>query len=336
MVFHSWLDKWDARRARRGDASKKATDPVLDAELAFPSSPPVSSIAGFCTLADHAAADPAFFDPPPEPVDDVEWRDGWIAFPSSLPSGFDRNDTVHAKVTEAKGSDHALVVFHHWNAQSRKPQLARFFARQGVTVVEIAMPFHLERSRPGAANADDILSPNLGRTLRSMRQAVLDGRQLISILRARGYFKVSVLGMSLGSWVAGLVAAHDRAVERAALFLTAGSLADMAWTGRATRHIRESLDGEIERADLRRAWRPLDLSHHAEKLARDDLDLLILLAMRDTVVLSELSEELIAKLRAADATPEVIRLDCGHYTLSLPPYILRAGLSVSRLLKRGG
>jgi hypothetical protein len=58
--------------------------------------------------------------------------------------------------------------------------------------------------------------------------------------------------MSLGSWVAGLIAAHDPAVRRAALLLSAGSLADMVWTGRATRHIRASLDVEVGLADLRR------------------------------------------------------------------------------------
>jgi pimeloyl-ACP methyl ester carboxylesterase len=333
-MFHSWLDRLDERRAQRGDGSKTVTDLAFDAELAFPGAALASSVDEFCEHADRAAADPAFFDPPPGPVRDVAWEDGWITFPSSLPSGVAANDVVRAKVTGTAARDHALIVLHHWNARSRKPQLAHFFARQGITVVEIAMPDHLERSRPGATHADHILSPNLGRTLRSMRQAVLDGRQLVAVLKEHGYGRVSVLGMSLGSWVAGLVAAHDRTVGKAALFLTAGSLADMAWTGRATRHIRKSLEGKIERADLRRAWSPLDLGIHADKLARDDLDLLIVLAERDTVVLPDLSEDLVAKLNAAGARPEVMRLNCGHYSLSLPPYILRAGLGVSRLLKR--
>ena len=36
------------------------------------------------------------------------------------------------------------------------------------------MPYHFERSRPGAAHADYMLSANLGRTLQSVRQAVVD------------------------------------------------------------------------------------------------------------------------------------------------------------------
>jgi esterase/lipase len=49
--------------------------------------------------------------------------------------------------------------------------------------------------------------------------------KLIRRLKGEGYRKIAVLGMSLGSWIAGLIAAHDLAVSKASLFLTAGSLA---------------------------------------------------------------------------------------------------------------
>lgn len=333
-MYHKWLDQWDERRAQRGDATKEPTGFALDASLAFPGAEPVASVTEFCALADLAGADPAFFEPG-EAAFEAQWDDGWIRFPSSLRTDVEENNTVWAKVTDARSHDHALVVLHHWNASNRNPQLARFFAWQGITVVEVAMPYHLERSRPGAPHADYMLSANLGRTIQSMRQAVLDGRRLVWILRNAGYERVSVLGMSLGSWVAGLMAAHDPAIGRAALFLTAGSLADMVWTGRATRHIRASFEGQIELAELRRAWGPLNLENSSERLARPGLALQIVLAERDTVVRPELSEQLVAKLKGVDAELEVLRLDCGHYSLSLPPYILRTGLDALRFLKRG-
>lgn len=331
-MFHKALDRWDETKARRSDAAKVVTDLILDAELAFPGSGRVDSIAKFCALAERAASDPSYFGEPGQEIADVRWEDGWITFPSDVRTGVEPNDLVVAKVTERHPSDRALVVFHHWNAVSRYPQLAHFLAWQGITVAEVALPYHLERSRPGSAHADDMLSPNLGRTLQSMRQAVLDGRKLVRILRDRGYRRVSVLGMSLGSWIAGLVAAHDRTVSGAALFLTADSLADMVWTGRATRHIRASLEGEIDLADLRRAWAPLDLERHAEELARSNLDLQLVLAERDTVVLPELSERLVEALQKAGAAPDMLRLNCGHYSLSLPPYIVRAGSGLARLV----
>ena len=156
--------------------------------------------------------------------------------------------------------------------------------------------------------------------------------KLIRWLKGEGYRKIAVLGMSLGSWIAGLIAAHDLAVSKASLFLTAGSLADMVWTGRATRSIRDSLEPEIELTDLRRAWGPLNLENYARSLARPDLDLHVVLAKRDKVVLPELSERFMQRLKDAGARPNILELNCGHYSLAIPPYILFAGLSLKRFL----
>ncbi|RWB51857.1 dienelactone hydrolase-related enzyme [Mesorhizobium sp.] len=331
-MYHSWLDRWDEQRARRGEEGKKTTDFVLDAERAFPGAKKVASIEEFCVLADQAVADPVFFDEPSESDQGFERKDGWLKFPSDIATDIAANNVVWAKITESGWFDQAMVIFHHWNASARNRQIANFFSRRGITVVEIAMPYHFERSRPGSLHADYMLSPNLGRTIQSVRQGVLDGRKLIRWLKSEGYRKVSVLGMSLGSWVAALIAAHDSAVSKASLFLTAGSLADMVWTGRATRLIRDSLEPEIELADLRRAWGPLNLENYAHSLARSDLDLHVVLAKRDKVVLPELSERFMQTLKDAGARPNILELNCGHYSLAIPPYILLAGLSLKRFL----
>jgi hypothetical protein len=107
------------------------------------------------------------------------------------------------------------------------------------------------------------------------------------------------------------------------------------WTGRATRHIRASLEPEIALNDLRRAWGPLNLENYASKLARTDLGFQFVLAKRDTVVLPQLSQQLVAKLKDAGAAPGILELNCGHYSLSLPPQIVWAGMSVLSLLSRG-
>ncbi len=331
-MLHSWLDRWDEQRARRGEEAKKATDFVLNAERAFPGAKKVASIEEFCVLADSALADPAFFDEPGGSGQGFETEEGWLRFPSGISTDIEANNLVWAKITESGSLDRAMVVFHHWNASAWNRQIANFFSLLGVTVVEIAMPYHFERSRPGSAHADYMLSPNLGRTIQSVRQAVWDGRKLIAWLKSQGYREISVLGMSLGSWVAGLVAAHDPAVTKASLFLAGGSLADMVWTGRATRSIRESLETEVELADLRRAWGPLDLEKHAHRLARPGLDLQLVLARRDKVVLPELSQRFIRRLKDAGARPDILELNCGHYSLAMPPYILCAGLSLKRFL----
>ncbi|PHQ72139.1 MAG: dienelactone hydrolase-related enzyme [Paracoccus sp.] len=333
-MYHKWLDRWDERRGKRSDDVKQTTNLDLRSDLAFPKAETVASLAEFGALAAAAVADsPSFYGVETE-APAASWKDGWISFPSSVCTETPENNTVHAKVTAASSSDHALIVFHHWNATSRNAQLARFFTSRGLTVVEMAMPYHLERHRPGSNHADYMLSPNLGRTIQSVRQAVLDGRQLVAFLQRRGYGTVSVLGISLGSWVAGLIAAHEPKVTKAALFLTGGSLADMVWTGIATRHIRASLEGEIALCELRRAWAPLNIESYANRLARSGLEIQILLAERDTVVVPALSESLVAELDRSGAQSHVTRMNCGHYSLTLPPYVIKAGIGTAKFLNR--
>ncbi|TIU00959.1 MAG: dienelactone hydrolase-related enzyme [Mesorhizobium sp.] len=331
-MYHSWLDRWDERRARRGEVGKKTTDFILDADRAFPGAGKIASIEEFCVLADQAVADPTFFDEPSESDERFEWKDGWLKFPSDIATDIAANNVVWAKIAESGSFDRAMVIFHHWNANARNRQIASFFSRRGITVVEIAMPYHFERSRPGAFHADYMLSPNLGRTIQSIRQGVLDGRKLIRWLKSEGYREISVLGMSLGSWVAALIAARDQAVSKASLFLTAGSLADMVWTGRATRSIRDSLEPEIELTDLRRAWGPFNLENYTHSLTRPDLALHIVLAERDNVVLPALSARFMQRLEGAGARPTILKLNCGHYSLAMPPYIILAGLSLKQFL----
>ena len=333
-MYHSWLDRWDEQRARRGDEGKKTTDLILDAERAFPGAKKVTGIEEFCALADHATADPTFFDNPVESDQHFERQGEWLKFPSDISTDVEENNVVWARITDSGSLDQALMVFHHWNARARNRMIANFFSRRGITVVEIAMPYHFERSRPGSLHADYMLSANLGRTIQSVRQAVLDGQKLLHWLSRAGYREISVLGMSLGSWVAGLIAAHDPAVSKASLFLTAGSLADMVWTGRATRAIHDSLEPEVDLTHLRTAWGPLSLENYALNLARPGLDLHVVLAKRDRVVLPELSQKFMRRLKDAGVQPNILILNCGHYSLAMPPFILLAGLSLKRFLSR--
>lgn len=333
-MYHSWLDRWDELRAQRGEEAKIATDFILDAGLAFPGAAGISIFEEFCALANQAVSDRGFYNDPGGSERDFERHNGWLKFHSEITTDVEENNAVWAKLAESGSRDRVLVIFHHWNATSRNRTLARFLSRSGVTVVEIAMPFHFERSRPGAHYADYMLSANLGRTIQSMRQAVLDGRKIIRWLKSEGYQEVSVLGMSLGSWVAGLIAAHERNVSKASLFLTAGSLADMVWTGRATRSIRDSLEPTIALADLRRAWAPLNLENFAHKLARPELSLQVVFATRDRVVLPEITKRFIQTLDRAGAKPDVLELNCGHYSLAKLPYNLLAGWALIRFLTR--
>ncbi len=132
----------------------------------------------FCVLAETAAADPGFFDPPDSSDRGFELRDGWLKFPSDISTDVAENNIVWARITESGKRDQAVVIFHHWNAESRNRQIAGFLSWQGITVIEIAMPYHLERKRPGSLYADYMLSANLGRTVQAVNRLYGTGASL--------------------------------------------------------------------------------------------------------------------------------------------------------------
>ena len=153
-MFHNWLDRWDEGRAQRGEEAKKTTDLILDADRAFPGMGAAETVEEFCVLAETAAADPDFLEPPDSSDQTFELRDGWLKFPSDVATDVAENNIVRAKITESGKRDQALVIFHHWNATTRNRQIAGFLSRLGITIIEIAMPYHFERSRPGSLYAD--------------------------------------------------------------------------------------------------------------------------------------------------------------------------------------
>lgn len=333
-MYHKWLDHWDERRAQQGSDVKEVESFCIGQKLAFPKHIDGNSIQDFCELAETAVKDGSFYNLQKPSLFEFDEKGNVLRFRSEIVTGTSNNNHVYAKITQSRKSDRAIVVFHHWNATNRQKSLASFLARFGFTVVELSMPYHFERCRPGAMHSDYMLSANLGRTLQSVKQAVLDGRAIVHWLGLRGYSQISVLGMSLGSWVAGLVAAHDPAVSKASLFLPADSLADMVWTGRATREIRQSFEGEIEISELCRAWSPVDLGSYAQRLARPGLSLHMVLARRDTVVLPDLSCRLARRLKGEGADLTVTQLTCGHYSMALLPFSALAAISLIRFLLR--
>ena len=124
-MFHSWLDRWDERRAARGDAVKKVTGFALDADLAFPGAAPVESIVEFCDLADQAVAEPGFFDPPGASDTRFEFQDGWLRFPSDMSTDVKENNTVWAKVT-ARGTPSTTAAVKNAPAIQPKKAIGRF------------------------------------------------------------------------------------------------------------------------------------------------------------------------------------------------------------------
>ena len=121
----------------------------------------------------------------------------------------------------------------------------------GLDVALAVLPYHGPRtpqgSLPGARFLDD---PR--RTLEAALQAVADLRALASWLRAEGASAVGVAGVSLGGYLAALLASVDGDLDFVASIIPVASFADLMWerAGRRGEHelaAEEGLDLDLLR-----------------------------------------------------------------------------------------
>ena len=243
-----------------------------------------------------------------------------LAFDS--PSGGNGpNSIARAQIYDSGRRRRAIVLLSYWNAarEAGRP-FATLLARCGVTCVQLSLPYHDERRTIGVGFARELACENLGLTIRSNRQAVLDARACLTWLEQEGYQRIGIVGVSIGASIASIVAAVDARVRAAALLLMADDFAEAVWTGSATRHVRLSLERAFTRDDVRSAWSIISPASHAARLSARLDRLLIVSGELDTVFLPELTHNYVERLRSLGLRPTWIRYDCGHYTLGLPPY----------------
>ncbi|MET3595176.1 hypothetical protein ABID26_004588 [Mesorhizobium shonense] len=272
-----------------------------------------------------------FFSPilPSEPLNE---KGNIVLFQSDITSIDDDNNTFECRVTGGGSKEHALVVFHHWYARNRFSKFARFFAARGITVVEATLPYHFSRGSDDYSE-EKFFNANLGRTVRSMRQAVLDGRKIVRWLHSQRYRKISVVGMCLGGTVAGLIAAQEEMVDKAVLMVSPMSPADFVWTAETMKSLRGRIEPAMSLKDLRTAWGLISLEMHTWGLTRPGLDVMFVLGRDDTIARPEASDRVIEVLTKCNRSPEVLRLNCGHSSVGIFPYNMIAARKMLRFFK---
>src|SRR6266480_3622166 len=89
----------------------------------------------------------------------------------------------------------------------------RFWARRfnalGWNAAFVHLPFHYSRRPPGHLNGKLCCTADLVLTGDTLRQAVVEVRQLLPWLRAEGSSELGLLGTSYGGWVAALIASLE-------------------------------------------------------------------------------------------------------------------------------
>jgi hypothetical protein len=324
LGWQSFVDGRERRLAAEGAPVKFAGEASVGLDYLQPGSAADGMpqlLAGVSAALRDAEAYFAAGEPPP-----FRRQGSMLAFDS--PSATEGpNSVARAQIFESGNRRRAVVLLPYWNAarQACRP-FGALLARCGITCVQLSLPYHDERRTIGIGFARELACENLGLTIWSNRQAVLDARACLTWLEREGYRRTGIIGVSIGASIASIVAALDARVHAAALLLMADDFTDAVWTGSATRHIRQSLERRFTRDEVRSAWSIISPASHAARLSARLDRLLIVSGARDTVFLPELTRDYVERLRRLGLRPTWIQYGCGHYTLGLPFYAARCFL----------
>lgn len=268
--------------------------------------------------------------PPPQiELSVVTWQSG-IDTPSA------ENNTVYATYFPHENHRAAVIVLPHWNAKAGTYfDLCKFFNKVGISALRLTLPYHEERTERGHDRADHLVSPNIGRTLQSMRQAVLDTRAAVKWLKHKGYEKVGIVGTSIGSATAFLSFVHDPDVDAVVFNHVSGYMADVVWQGLSTYHVRHGFGDNIDLDQLREFWLPVSPMVYMPKLAAQaPRPQRYIYTLYDLSFPVELSRETMNTLRRLKIPHSKASIPCGHYTLGEKPWVYLDGYKIIRFLHK--
>jgi hypothetical protein len=270
------------------------------------------------------------------PATDYRLDGDLLTFTSAIHTPHPENNVVRARYfpeESAKGRRRAVVVLPQWNSDAEgHVGLCRLLNRFGITALRLSLPYHDARMPPELRRADYIVSSNVGRTAQVCRQAVKDARQCVAWLDAQGYESIGILGTSLGSCLAMLTAAHEPRIKAAALNHISPYFADVVWDGLSTRHVRETLEGNVALDELRRMWLPISPLPFIEKVRGRAV--LLVYALYDLTFPVHLSRVLVDAFADHAIPHQVYVLPCGHYSTGKTPFKWMDGLTLCRFLNR--
>lgn len=292
----------------------------------------------------HSAAamkhSPEFYQLPP--ITDFKLDGNQVTWSSAVRTPAEENNLARARYFPAKPKSAAhprtaVVVLPQWNAQpDSHVEACRIFNFLGISALRLTMPYHEERRPPELERADYLVSSNIGRTLQSMRQAVLDTRAAVRWLKEEGGFdRVGILGTSIGSCTAFLAFTHDEDIDVGVFNHVSGYFADVVWQGISTQHVRASIDRHLNLEELREFWLPVSPVPFIGRLrGMKQRPMRFIAARYDLTFPAEMSRAVIAEVRRAGLDLDVVWLPCGHYTLAEMPWKAIDAWKIATFFKR--
>jgi hypothetical protein len=270
----------------------------------------------------------------PEPTSQYEFDGYNLSFPSPVETPYEVNNVVRARFFDA-GGPLAVIVLPQWNAQPGSHLgLCRILQRFGVSALRMSLPYHDDRRPDHLERAEYLIGPNIGQTIASNRQAVLEVRRAADWLEARGHTRLGVLGTSIGSCIGFLAMAHDPRLEYNAFIHVSSMFSDVVWKGLSTSHFRETLESAVSLEELRRFWAPISPAPFMPRIEGSRRPMLFLAGKYDLTFPFDLTQQAFSEMERCDIRHERLILPCGHYTMAMAPFREVVGFSVVKFFRR--
>ena len=261
---------------------------------------------------------------------DLTWTSGIKTFSPE-------NNTVQAHYFPVENNKKsAVVVLPHWNAKTGTYfDLCKMFNRFGMSALRVTLPYHEKRMPPELERADYLVAPNVGQTLQSLRQSVVDTRSAVRWLKQQGYEKIGLIGTSIGSCVGFFAFVHDLQIDAGVFNHVSGYVADVVWQGLSTFHVKEGLQDNIALDELREYWLPISPMAYMDKLARlAPRPQRYIYTLYDLTFPIDLSRDMMRALRDHGIEHDKTKIPCGHYTLGEKPWVYIDGYKIVSFLRK--
>lgn len=262
-----------------------------------------------------------------------------VSWTSQIETPDHANNTVRARffpVEKPQKQKRAVVVLPHWNAPADSyVSLCKMLNRVGIAALRLTLPYHEQRMPPDLERADHLVSANLGRTLQTTRQAVLDTRAAVKWLKQNNFERVGIVGTSVGSATAFLAMIHDRDIDAGVYNHVSGYFADVVWRGISTYHVRAALETALTLDELRELWLPVSPMAYLEKLKNQPArPLRFIYALYDLSFPLDLSRDMMRAFRDNHIKHDETVIPCGHYTLGEKPWVYFDGWKIVNFLRK--
>ncbi|MBA3806730.1 MAG: alpha/beta hydrolase [Acidobacteria bacterium] len=278
-------------------------------------------------------------------INDYQLVGQHLTWTSAVQTPSPENNTVHAHFFPALDRQHkikddrrpAVVILPQWNAQPHSHmELGRLLARLGISALRLTLPYHEARRPSELERADYLVSSNIGRTIQSVRQAVLDARAAVRwLIDHRGYNRIGIMGTSIGSCTAFLAYAHEERIDVGVFNHVSGYFADVVWRGISTEHVRAGFGEEVTLEELREYWLPISPLPFIKRLSKiRPRPMRFIAARHDLTFPVDLSHDVIKEAKLAGLPLDVAWLPCGHYTSGEKPWVYLDGWKIASFFRK--